>query len=173
MPVARCASCGFGTDFTRDRRGCLASLTCHRDALVATLVTPVAEAVPPEFACVARDAPLAAARGALERDVTAFGLPVVDERGGLVGILGRARAMLMGTSARSASWSLDALVAPIATVSERASLAETFASMRERGTREMAVVGEDRVLVGVLRDIDALRAIASSRRTSERLRIAG
>ena len=122
------------------------------------------------FVCFAQDAPLTLVARYLDTTSTAFGFPVVDARGRLVGTLGRARAALALASSRGADHRVGPMALPSRVVSERESIAVTLSSMRERGGQELMVLGEDEALVGVLRDIDALRMEAGS---EVRIQLAG
>ncbi len=191
VPLSRCATCGFGSCFERDERGRFASLACSRVAEPRSpdesgdraqsegrasapepRSMPVGRALTRPFVCLAEDALVVTVARFFESESTAFGLPVVDGRGRLVGTLARATAALALAGSRRGRVVGEMLV-PSRVVSERASVAATFASMRERSAQEIAVLGDDRALVGVLRDIDALRILARSARSDADIQLAG
>ena len=193
VPLVRCATCGFGARFSRDGEGRFVALECRRivparsgadesgdrptfDGSRASGVdsvpraTPVGVALTRPFVCFAADAPLGAVARYFDGASAALGFPVVDDHGRLVGTLGRATATLAIASARRPERLVGAMVVPSRVVDERASVGMTLASMRERWAQEVMVLGDDRALVGVLRDIDVLRLEAGS---ESRISLAG
>jgi len=96
-------------------------------------------------------------------------VPVVDRAGALLGIL---PAAAMASAGRGA---IDDGVVSVAdravsavSVHERESLSSAFATMGSRRAREVTVVGDGHVVVGVLSDLDALHFVAHVVRTGMR-----
>ena len=128
---------------------------------------PVGLSIVRTVVCVAHDAPLSVAMRALAVERSAYGVAVVDENDRFMGILGRttaSRACLHSESDLAA----DHLTAPWCSVHERESLGNAFVAMTAKHAREIAVLSEDGVLVGVLRDVDALRFVSFVSRTGQR-----
>jgi len=117
--------------------------------------------------CVSYDATLRVAMRALASEPSAYGVAVVDEEHRFVGTLPRATAALTLLQA-SADVAAEHMTAGWCSVDEGRSLGEAFATMTAQHARELIVVGERRVFVGSLRDIDALRFVAYVSRTGLR-----
>jgi predicted transcriptional regulator len=117
--------------------------------------------------CVAYDAPLRIAVRALETETSAYGVPVVDERWRIVGILPRARVALALLEAQRDT-TAELMASDWCAIEEDRSFHGAFETMSARHARELAVVNEHRVLVGTLRDIDALLFVAHVARTGLR-----
>jgi CBS domain-containing protein len=189
VPVSRCASCPFSGSVAWDLVGPSTMVECCRFSLpiarggseplpsgerslgpgavevAATL--PVGLSIVRSFVCVAHDAPLSVGMRALATESGAYGVAVVDENDRFVGMLGRAvatLALLHSERDRVA----DHATAQGCSVHERESLGDAFTAMTARRARELTVVSEDGVLVGVLRDIDALRFVSFVSRTGQR-----
>ncbi len=187
VPPSRCAGCGFAKAIHHEGPGRSGIVECVRctvpaaeareapgaETRGAASVTQIATALSVGLClvrpvvCVARDAPLEISMRALELESSAYGVAVVDEDGRLVGALPRARAALALLRSPGGAVS-DHLAGDWGIVHEDDSLSEAFAKMTARHARELTVVGEGRVVVGVLRDIDALRFVSYVARTGSR-----
>jgi predicted transcriptional regulator len=100
-------------------------------------------------------------------ETSAYGVPVVDEEGRLVGILPRATTAL-GLLKNAGDAAAEHVTIDWSTVDESLSLSGAFELMVTRRARELSVVGTGRTVVGTLRDIDALRFVAHVSRTGMR-----
>jgi len=98
-----------------------------------------------------------------------YGVPIVERGGALVGLLPPA-ALAPG----SGDWPVDPVgsvaghAVSAVSVHESESLGQAFATMGMRRMREVTVVGDGRIVVGVLRDVDALHFVAHVARTGKR-----
>jgi CBS domain-containing protein len=189
VPLSRCASCPFSGNVARDFRGPSATVECCRftlpmarsatepppsgerlrgaGAVEVAATLPVGLSVVRTFVCVAHDAPLSVAMRALAMESSAYGVAVVDEGDHFVGMLGRAGAalaLLHSEGDRAA----DHARTEWCSVHESDSLGDAFTAMTAKHAREVTVLSDEGVLVGVLRDIDALRFVAFVSRTGRR-----
>jgi CBS domain-containing protein len=130
---------------------------------------PVGLALMQTVACVESDLPWVDAvqvpilRGGLS------GIPVVDHGGSLLGILPAPGIPLAVAGAEPDRRCCVADRAQsLGSVHEAESLSDAFAAMGARHARELPVVGEGRLVVGILRDVDALRFVAHVARTGKR-----
>jgi CBS domain-containing protein len=186
VPLARCATCPFGGAIRRDEAGRNATVDCCRVALapassagqvsprvgrpqeagVASIAAslPVGMCLMRTVVCIANDTTLAVAARGLDMEPSAYGVAVVDAEERFVGILPRARAALAVLQSRG-----EAATAHVAsercTVDERQSIGVAFATMTARHRRELIVTGDGGTLVGVVRDLDALRFVSHVART--------
>ena len=128
---------------------------------------PVGLSIVRTVVCVAHDAPLSVAMRALEMDPSACAVAVVDESDRFVGMLGRTTASLACLHSES-DRAADHLTAAWCSVHERESLGKAFVAMTAKHAREIVVLSEDGVLVGLLRDVDALRFVSFVSRTGQR-----
>jgi predicted transcriptional regulator len=108
--------------------------------------------------CVANDTTLTVAARALDMEASAYGVAVVDQEERFVGILPRARAALALLQYRG-STATGHVTSGACTVDERQSVGVAFATMTARHRRELVVTGDGGTVVGVVRDIDALRFV--------------
>jgi predicted transcriptional regulator len=115
-----------------------------------------------------QDAPLSAAREALDDAPGSLGIPVVDRHHRLVGRLAHAAAALALLGPPLAGAVSHHARPATGTVHEATPLGEAFRIMASRHARELLVVNSDHEIVGVLRDIDALQALVEARRSSSR-----
>jgi len=130
---------------------------------------PVGLALSRPVLCVSYDVTLRTAARLLEREPSPFGLAVVAGDGAFIGVLARARVALALAKAGGQDAAVaGSMVFASAFVSERATLDDAFAAMTRRRARELLVLGEDREVTGVLRDVDALRFVAHVARTGLR-----
>ncbi|HTQ42100.1 MAG TPA: CBS domain-containing protein [Polyangiaceae bacterium] len=127
---------------------------------------PVGLSIARTVVCVAHDAPPSVAMRALAMESSAHGVAVVDESDRFMGMLSRTTVSL--AYLHSGSRAADHVTAAWCSVHERESLGNAFAAMTAKHAREIAVLSEDGVLVGVLRDIDALRFVSFVSRTGQR-----
>jgi len=189
VPISRCASCPFSGNVAWALNGPSATVECCRfslpmarsaseppasdarlqgpGAVEVAAMLPVGLSIVRTVVCIAHDAPLSVAMRALAMDRSAYGVAVVDENDRFMGTLGRttaSRAYLHSESDRAA----DHLTAAWCSVHERESLGNAFAAMTAKHAREITVLSEDGVLVGVLRDVDALRFVSFVSRTGQR-----
>ena len=193
VPLSRCETCGFGGSVTNDPKGRIATVACSRftvpsvpppnesgtslrgeshhaggfTKLAASL--PVGLVLTRATTSIRFDVPIEVATRVLATEPSAFGVPVVDEAGRFVGLLARAAVALAfpdldGTRETVAG----RMASPTCAIDERTSLDMAFASMVSRRARELTVIGENREVVGTLRDIDALRFVACVSRTGLR-----
>jgi hypothetical protein len=189
VPLSRCATCGCGGAIRGDVTGRSITVDCswftlptssspseptpNRDRLQEAGAAQIAATLPVGLSlvrpivCVSYDAPLAVAARALDMETSAFGVAVVDEKQRFLGTLPRARAALGLIDANGES-AVDRMAANWCSVDEWQSLGLAFATMTARHVRELAVVSDARMLVGTLRDIDALRFVSYVSRTGRR-----
>jgi CBS domain-containing protein len=189
VPISQCAACPFSGSVAWDLSGPSAMVECCHFSLpmarsgseplpsgerllgpgaaevAATL--PVGLSIVRPFVCVAHDAPLSVAMRALAMESSPYGVAVVDDDDRFVGMLVRARAALALLHAEG-EVAADHVTAGWCSVHEAESLGDAFVAMTARHAREVAVVSEEGALVGVLRDIDALRFVAFVSRTGQR-----
>lgn len=189
VPISRCASCPFSGNVAWALNGSSATVECCRFSLpmarsaseppasgarlrgpgavevAATL--PVGLSIVRTIVCVAHDAPLSVAMRALATERSAYGVAVVDESDRFMGMLGRATASFASLHSEGDP-AADHMTTARCSVHERESLGNAFAAMTARHARELTVLSEDGVLVGVLRDIDALRFVSFVSRTGQR-----
>jgi CBS domain-containing protein len=177
VPVSRCEACPFvgpkssaaGGDGVVDCGRTLlpigGGLTAFPPDVAATL--PVGLALWGPVVCVQGDLPLVDLPRALTLARNAGGVPVVDRVGALVGILPAAEIAAGGTALDRLASVADRAVAA-ASVHETESLGRAFGTMGARHVREVTVIGDDLAVVGVLRDLDALRFVAYVSRTGTR-----
>jgi CBS domain-containing protein len=99
-------------------------------------------------------------------DYDVGGLPVVDPKGRLVGVISQTDLLGLWASART-SYGSHALLArdvmsqPVVTIRGSASLREAAQLMRERSVARLVVTGDDTdVALGVISDSDLVRALA-------------
>jgi hypothetical protein len=181
VPVSRCEACPFAGPKVREtaRDGFVdcgrsilpiagnATDTSFPPAVAAAL--PVGLALVRSIVCAEDNLPWVEL--ARERMLTGSpcDVPIVDRGGALVGILPAAAMALAGRDApvdRVAS--VADLTVSSASVHETESLGAAFAAMGVRHVRELTVVGDGLLVVGVLRDVDALRFVAYVARTGNR-----
>jgi CBS domain-containing protein len=181
VPASRCAACPFAVATPReaDKDG---MVDCGRSLLpiaaeepqlrfppAVAAALPVGLALEQSVACVEEDLPWVDAmrvpilRGGLSS------IPVVDHGGSLLGIL-RAPGIPLAVAgaAPDPRWCVADRAQSLGSVHEAESLGDAFAAMGARHARELPVVGEGRLLVGMLRDVDALRFVAHLARTGKR-----
>jgi hypothetical protein len=191
VPLSRCVACRFAGRVVRDAAGRSVAVECCRftlrsastgaepppsgDRAQGAGVAQVAAALPlglslfrPAF-CVMYDAPLTIAMRALAMESSAYGVAIVDEQQRLVGMLPRAKAALALIRA-AGEVAVEHMVAEWGSIDESQSLSAAFATMTGQHARELTVVGEGRMFVGLVRDIDALRFVAYVSRTGLRPR---
>lgn len=89
---------------------------------------------------------------------------MVDARGRLVGRLARA-SVGVGFAGSAVA---EHVVAECCSTDESDSLGVPFTAMTTRHARALRVVGEDRVVVGALRDVDAMPFVSYVSRTGFR-----
>jgi CBS domain-containing protein len=94
-------------------------------------------------------------------------VPVVNGAGALVGLLPAASIALAGWSAAHPSSVADYAMSA-ATIHEVESLGDAFAKMSQCRLRELTVISDGLAVVGILRDLDALRFVAHVARTGAR-----
>jgi CBS domain-containing protein len=133
-------------------------------AAVVAAVLPVGLALAHTVTCVANDVPLHQAARRVAMDASALGVPVVDAQGVLAGLLPRA-SVTLAMLASSGEVVGDRMVAPMLSVLEGDSLGDAFRSMCARRLRELVVVSSTGQVVGLLRDVDAMRFVAHVTRT--------
>ncbi len=189
VPLSRCVACELGGPVMRDALGHEATVGCRRYTVPSTpssippppsgvrlagsnvadtaATLPVGLALVRPVACVAFDAPLHLAARVLAAEPSAYGVSVVDAEDRLVGILPRATAALALLDS-AADAVAEHMAVGWASIEEWQSLRAAFGAMAARGARELTVVGEGRAVVGILRDIDALRFVAHVSRTGLR-----
>jgi CBS domain-containing protein len=190
VPVGRCSTCRFGGAIERDALGQEVAIECCRYMLpssrsasepppsgpalracagVAQLAAalPIGLSLVRRVVSVAHDAPLRVAARALDMEASAYGVPVVDDEGSLVGILPRAAAAL-ALLRGAADVVADHMNVDWSAVCESHSLGSAFERMTARRARELSVVTVGGALVGTLRDIDALRFVSYVSRTGMR-----
>jgi CBS domain-containing protein len=181
VPVSRCTTCQFAGSHSResafgDTVDCALSILPMAGHTAATSFPPtVAAALPVGLAltgklvCVEDNLPWAVARSVLRGPASSHGVPVVDHGGALVGIL-PATALVgaeCGVPSADVMRAADRAVAAMS-VHESESLSDAFTAMTARRARELTVVGDRLQVVGVLRDVDALRFVAHVARTGSR-----
>lgn len=93
---------------------------------------------------------------------------VVNHERALVGILPAGAIAFTGNARDGRAASVADRAVSAVSVQETESLLDAFATMSVRRLRWITVVGEGLRVVGVLRDLDALRFVAHVARTSER-----
>jgi CBS-domain-containing membrane protein len=181
VPLARCATCGFGGAVALDTSGCATTVECSRFRLWATdderlqgatvsrvaAILPVGLSLVRPAVCLTSDAPLRVAVPALARELIASGIAVVDEQQRLVGVLPRAEVSLALADSMD-DLAADHMTADWRSVTEGATFGAAFGTMAATHARELIVLGRDRTFVGVVRDIDALRFVAHVSRTGLR-----
>jgi CBS-domain-containing membrane protein len=186
VPVARCATCGFGDRLTRDETGACVALSCSRSTSLAARPTPdswppgdgvaaarVVSTLPVGLAlvrssvCVAAEASLAVANLALRSEASPYGVAVVDRHGCWVGTLLRATTTL-ALMRSSTDGVATYMTSDWRASHEGATLGEAFYAMTSGHLREITVVDADRRFVGTLRDIDAMRFVTHVSRTGMR-----
>jgi CBS domain-containing protein len=130
---------------------------------------PVGLALGQSIACVEDDLPWLAAMRVPVLRASLSGIPVVDHGGSLLGILPAPGITLAAAGAPPDPCLRVADCAQsLASVHEAQSLSDAFATMGARHARELPVVGEGGSVVGLLRDVDALRFVAHVARTGKR-----
>jgi predicted transcriptional regulator len=129
-------------------------------AAAVAAVVPVGLALSRMVTCVADDLPLQQAARRVPTDPGAIGVPVVDERGVLVGLLPRASVALVAITSSNVVVA-DRMIPPGTAVNEGDTLGEAFRGMCSRRARELVVVASTGEVVGLLRDVDAMRFVAS------------
>jgi CBS domain-containing protein len=111
------------------------------------------------------DQPLAGA-DQLMRQFGVSGLPVVDQSGGLVGVLSRTDVMALAGDPRVEAWQgksvAATMTAPSLTIEADAPLGEAAAKMEEHHVHRLVVVeAQGGRPVGILSTADIVRAVAS------------
>lgn len=182
VALARCASCARGGAIHRDPAGRHDTVACEvaalgvaggpqgaHDAGMAAVVAslPIGLAMAREVTCLAPDLPLRHVASAVVIDPGAFGVPVVDDDGGLLGLLPRA-AVTIGLSRSSRDPVAARMTPPALLAHERDTLGEAFREMCTHRARELVIIGDQGQVVGVLRDVDAMHFVAHVTRTGTR-----
>jgi CBS domain-containing protein len=187
VPISRCASCPFSGNVAWESYGPSATVECCRfslpmarsvpeppasgepwrgpGAVEVAATFPVGLSIVRPFVCVAHDAPLSVAMRALAVESTPHGVAVVDERDRFIGMLGGATSL---ASLHEGDRAEDHATAQWCSLRERESLGDAFVAMTAQHARVVAVVSEEAELVGVLRDLDALRFVSFVSRTGQR-----
>lgn len=169
VPLINCAMCGFGGRIARDAHGREDTVACARaraEAIEHARALPVGLAVQSAVVCLTYDVPVRTAARLFETEPSAFGMPVVDRDRRFLGLLSRASALLALDGAHRGV--AGRMISTTPTIEERASLDLAFAAMAARRARELVVLDAAREVVGVLRDVDALRFVAYVSRTGRR-----
>jgi len=178
VPASACETCPFlgSNSSAGDTVDCgLSALPIAGYGAVPSFPPAVAAALPVGLAlgrqvvCLEDDLPWVDLTRALVLPAGPYGVPVVDHGGALVGIL-------PATAIAHAEWgaSRDGVVCvadravSAASVHETESLSDAFTTMSVRRARELIVVSDGLQVVGVLRDVDALRFVAHIARTGSR-----
>jgi CBS domain-containing protein len=178
--------CPFGGGIRRDAAGRNETVDCCRtsvppsspenevlprgDRLHEAGLAPIAATLPVGLClmrtvvCVANDTTMAVAARALDMEASAYGMAVVDEEDRFVGILPRARAALALLQPRG-EMATEYVTSERCVVDERQTLGVAFSTMTARHRRELIVTGDGGALVGVVRDLDALRFVSHVART--------
>ena len=121
---------------------------------------PVGLALVRPVVCFEDTLPWSEAERAPWLDASRYGVPIVDHAGALVGLLPSTQgAVAVGSWPGGAASVGDHAVSAVS-VDEGESLGEAFALMGRHRVREVTAVGEGLRVVGVLRDVDALRFVA-------------
>jgi CBS domain-containing protein len=180
VPLARCVSCPRGGAIWMDRAGREDTISCEVASLsatstvagsgIATVVVsslPIGLAMAREVTCLAPGLPLRQVAAAVTIDPGSFGLPVVDDEGGLLGLLPRA-SVTIGLPGSSRELVEARMTAPALLAHERETLGSAFREMCSRRARELVIIGDQGQVVGVLRDVDAMRFVAYVTRTGTR-----
>ena len=181
VPLSRCKTCQFaGSPSNESAFGhtvdcALSLLPMGGHAAATTFPSTVAAALPVGLAltgklvCFEDSLPWAVARSRPQVPASQHAVPVVDHGGALVGILpGTAlTGAECGVPGADATRAADRAVAATS-VHESESLSDAFTAMSARRARELTVVGDRLLVVGVLRDVDALRFVAHVARTGSR-----
>lgn len=181
VPLARCATCGFGAEVEGDATGRPLTVACSRFTLRSTGPTPggdeplkgtcaahVAALLPVglslvrQIVCVSHDASLRLAIPAvLALEPFTGGVAVVDDQRRFLGTLPR---LVAPDDQKAATHAIRGA----GTIEEGASLATAFGTMASAHVRELVVLCEDGTFAGFLRDVDALRFVAHVSRTGLR-----
>jgi CBS domain-containing protein len=181
VSVSRCEACPFVGPMG-GRTACDGVIDCGRSLLPATeepsdsgLPPAVASALPVGLAlarslvCVRDDLPWVQLARVPSLTASTSAVPVVDCGGAFVGLLPAteiARAVREGPGDPAACVSDRAT--SVVPLHETQSLGGAFAAMGARRARELPVVADGGSVVGVLRDLDALRFVAHMARTGSR-----
>jgi len=181
VPVSRCAACPFaGSTFRETARD--GTVDCGLSILPdagniadANFPPAVAAALPVGLAlrrpvlCVEDNLPWVEVSRAPTLAGSQSAVPIVDHGGGFVGVL---PVSAMDLASQNETADILASVADRAVsaawVRESESLSDAFVTMGVRHLREVTVVGDEFQVVGVLRDVDALRFVAHVARTGKR-----
>jgi CBS domain-containing protein len=114
----------------------------------------VGEVVNRNVRCVRADTSVEAVRALLlEHDLDCA--PIVDERGGPIGIVTKTDFVRLGPNARGAV--ADMMTACVHALPESSSLAHAFALMTLKRLQHVPIVSADGIVVGLLTALDALR----------------
>jgi hypothetical protein len=181
VPTSQCETCPFAGPKSRETAGedivdCgLSALPIAGNATAPSFPPTVAASLPVGLAlvrrvvCVQDDLPWIEIVRAPMLPGGPCSVPVVDRRGAFVGLL---PAMAIALAGRSLSVDRLSSVADravsAASVHECESLSAAFSAMSVRRARELTVVSDGRLVVGVLRDLDALHFVAHVARTGSR-----
>jgi predicted transcriptional regulator len=130
---------------------------------------PVGLALVRPFVCVRVELPWIDVASASVLAEEPHGAPVVDCSGRLVGLLPAAaiERAFRNAPADSFASAADCTVSA-ASIEETESLGSAFTMMGMRRLRELTVIDDGGIVVGVLRDVDALRFVAHVARTGQR-----
>lgn len=114
----------------------------------------VGEIVNRNVRCVRADTSIDAVRALLlEHDLDCA--PIVDERGGPIGIVSKTDFLRLGSDVRG---SVEAIMTPcVHALPESSSLAHAFALMTLKRLQHVPIVSADGIVVGLLTSLDAIR----------------
>jgi CBS domain-containing protein len=180
VPLARCVSCPRGGAIWKGPAGREDTIACEVASLSATSTgaspgmaavvvssLPIGLAMAREVTCLAPDLPLRQVSTVVPVDPTSFGVPVVDDEGGLLGLLPRA-SVTIGLPGSSRELVGARMTSPALLAHEQETLGVAFREMCSRRARELVIIGDQGQVVGVLRDVDAMRFVAYVTRTGTR-----
>jgi CBS domain-containing protein len=186
VPVLRCEACPFAASESQDGACpvCAGGVDCAgsvlpiaRNPIGSSFPPAVAAALPVGLAlvgpvvCVQDELPWAGVARSPVLSESLSGVPVVNGAGALVGLLPAASIALAGWNAAAPQTSFVADHAmSAATIHEVESLGDAFAKMGQCRLRELTVISDGLAVVGILRDLDALRFVAHVARTGARPR---
>jgi CBS domain-containing protein len=180
VEVSRCEACPFaGVAKTAERDACV---DCGRTILSVVdegegsgFPPAVAASLPVGLALVQSLVCVEEGLSCVEMERTPIlrgsraSVPVVDHAGALVGVLPAPDAAPGGHRALPEPLvSVAQCAVSVASVHEAESLGDAFVRMGAHHARELPVVGDGRRVVGVLRDVEALRFVAYVARTGQR-----
>ena len=180
VPISQCEACSFAHTPCRDtlREGVvdcprsimpIANGAVSSFAPAAAAVLPVGLALTQSVVCVEGKLPWVAVARTPILCKSPSSIPVVDPDGRFMFLLSKELIALAnrGGQVDGELTVADCAVFAIA-VYESASLGEAFALMGRHRVRELTVVGDGGVVVGKLKDVDALHFVAHVARTGAR-----